>query len=184
MHIISLTWENRAACEQAARILIDAFAEHWDTDWQDMDSALEEVRENCDPERICRAAVDDDGSVLGWIGAQDFGYDGIVWELHPLAVDPSQQGRGIGRALVLDLEDRVRERGGKVMFLGSDDEDDMTSLGGVDVWDAPWQHIRDLRDVKRHPFAFYQKLGYVVIGLLPDANGAGKPDIWMGKRLT
>jgi aminoglycoside 6'-N-acetyltransferase I len=107
-----------------------------------------------------------------------------VWELHPLAVDPAQQGRGVGRALVLDLEERVRERGGKVMFLGSDDEDDMTSLSGVDVWDAPWQHMRDLSNRNRHPFEFYQKLGYVVIGILPDANGAGKPDIWMGKRLT
>jgi aminoglycoside 6'-N-acetyltransferase I len=184
MHIIPLTWDNTAACQQAARILIDAFAEHWDTDWETMEAALEEVRENCAPERICRAAVDEDGNVLGWIAAQDFGYDGIVWELHPLAVDPAQQGRGVGRALVLDLEERVRERGGKVMFLGSDDEDDMTSLSGVDVWDAPWQHMRDLSNRNRHPFEFYQKLGYVVIGILPDANGAGKPDIWMGKRLT
>ena len=34
-----------------------------------------------------------------------------------------------------------------------------------------------------HPFAFYRKLGFVLAGVLPDANGRGKPDIFMAKRL-
>ena len=34
-----------------------------------------------------------------------------------------------------------------------------------------------------HPFAFYQRLGYEVVGLLPDVNGPGRPDILMAKRL-
>jgi predicted acetyltransferase len=36
---------------------------------------------------------------------------------------------------------------------------------------------------RRHPFEFYQKLAYVVVGIVPDANGPGKPDILMAKRL-
>jgi aminoglycoside 6'-N-acetyltransferase I len=30
---------------------------------------------------------------------------------------------------------------------------------------------------------FYQKLGYVIVGVIPDANGPGKPDIMMAKRV-
>lgn len=45
-------------------------------------------------------------------------------------------------------------------------------------------HISGLRDLgQRHPFLFYRKLGYVVTGLMPDANGRGKPDIYMSKAL-
>ena len=35
-----------------------------------------------------------------------------------------------------------------------------------------------------HPVAFYRKLGYAVVGLLPDVNGFGKPDILMAKRMA
>jgi aminoglycoside 6'-N-acetyltransferase I len=34
-----------------------------------------------------------------------------------------------------------------------------------------------------HPFLFYRRLGYVVTGVMPDANGAGLPDIYMSKSL-
>ncbi len=31
---------------------------------------------------------------------------------------------------------------------------------------------------------FYQKVGYTVVGVVPDANGLGKPDILMAKRIA
>jgi aminoglycoside 6'-N-acetyltransferase I len=34
-----------------------------------------------------------------------------------------------------------------------------------------------------HPFFFYRKLGFEPAGLIPDANGFGKPDILMSKRI-
>ena len=40
-----------------------------------------------------------------------------------------------------------------------------------------------LRTWRDHPFEFYQKLGFVIVGVMPDANGLGKPDIFMAKRL-
>jgi aminoglycoside 6'-N-acetyltransferase I len=30
---------------------------------------------------------------------------------------------------------------------------------------------------------FYRKLGFVIVGVVPDANGPGKPDILMAKRV-
>jgi aminoglycoside 6'-N-acetyltransferase I len=110
-------------------------------------------------------------------------YDGHVWELHPLAVQPSMHGRGIGKALVTDFEEQARQHGGLTITLGSDDEDNMTSLSGVDLYEAPWEKVRNIRNFKRHPFEFYQKMGYVITGVVPDANGVGKPDIIMSKRI-
>jgi len=53
----------------------------------------------------------------------------------------------------------------------------------VNLYENLWEKIRDIRNLKHHPFEFYQKLGYVVTGVVPDANGLGKPDILMAKRL-
>ena len=93
------------------------------------------------------------------------------------------QGQGIGRALVQDLEEQVRARGALVITLGSDDEDGMTSLANVDLFENLWEKIRDIQNYKHHPFEFYQKMGYVISGIVPDANGPGKPDILMAKRV-
>jgi aminoglycoside 6'-N-acetyltransferase I len=43
--------------------------------------------------------------------------------------------------------------------------------------------VRDIRNFKNHPFEFYQKLGYVITGVVIDANGVGKPDILMSKSI-
>src|SRR5262245_55947603 len=73
-----------------------------------------------------------------------------VWELHPLVVVPAAQRRGIGRALVADLEAQVRERGGLTILLGSDDETDMTTLSRVEVYPDVWTHIANIRAFRQH----------------------------------
>jgi aminoglycoside 6'-N-acetyltransferase I len=163
-------------------LLMEAFAEHWPKAWPDLPSALNEVRECLQAGKICRAAIDNQGNLLGWIGALPE-YNGDVWELHPLVVAPAQQGRGIGRALVADLEEQVRQRGGVTILLGTDDEDGMTSLSGVDLYPDLWGQIANIHNIKKHPFEFYQKMGYSIVGVIPDANGPGKPDIIMAKRV-
>jgi aminoglycoside 6'-N-acetyltransferase I len=183
MNLITLTAENESLIQQAAQLLVDAFREHWPDAWPTLQEALDEVHEMLEAERICRVAVDKEGNLLGLIGGIP-GYDGNVWELHPLAVQPSLQGQGIGRALVEDLEKRVRLKGGLTITLGTDDEDGMTSLSNVDLYENLWEKIRDIRNLKNHPFGFYQKLGYVITGIVPDANGRGKPDILMAKRVS
>lgn len=182
MRIVDLLANFDAVHQPMAQLLVVAFKDHWPDAWPTLESALEEVLEFVDSKRICRVALDDAGAVLGWVGGLPE-YDGNVWELHPLVVDPAHQRRGVGRALVADLEARVRERGGLTLRLGSDDEDHMTTLADVDLYADLWERIRTIRNRRGHPYEFYQKLGYAIVGVVPDANGRGKPDILMAKRI-
>jgi aminoglycoside 6'-N-acetyltransferase I len=34
-----------------------------------------------------------------------------------------------------------------------------------------------------HPYAFYHRLGYTVVGVLPDVDGFGKHDTLVAKRI-
>lgn len=101
----------------------------------------------------------------------------------PLAANPGHREKGIGRALVQDLETLVYEHGGVTLYFGTDDTANMTSLGGVDLYPHVLEHITNIKNLCRHPFEFYQKLGFSIVGVIPDANGFGKPDIFMAKRL-
>jgi aminoglycoside 6'-N-acetyltransferase I len=183
MDIVDLRSDDEAAIHQVAALLVEGFATNWPDAWPDLGSALEEVRESFAAERISRIARDEEGTVLGWIGGISQ-YRGHVWELHPLVVRINQQGKGIGRALVADLEERVKERGGLTMTLGTDDENLQTTLSGIDLFPEIWEHLGNVRNLKRHPFEFYQKQGYTIVGVVPDANGLGKPDILMAKSLV
>src|SRR5690606_2494014 len=152
-------------------------------DWQDMDSARAEVRGLFVPENINRVALGGDGQMIGWVGAMPM-YRNRVWELHPLAVTAALRGGGIGRALVEDLERHVAERGRQTLWLGSDDENFETTMGGVDLYPDIPGAIRDFRVLRgEHPGGFYLKLGFRISGVLPDANGPGKPDIFFAKRV-
>lgn len=182
MEIVELVAADTDAVEQAAALLVAGFREQHPDAWPDLPSAREEVGESFGAGRLSLIARDDGGTVLGWIGGIEQ-YNGRVWELHPLVVDPARQRRGIGRALVAALETRVRERGGLTLLLGTDDETGQTSLAGIDLYPDPWAHLGTIRNLGRHPYSFYQRLGFVIVGVIPDANGFGKPDILMAKPL-
>ena len=81
------------------------------------------------------------------------------------------------------FEERVRERKGYTISLGADDENNMTSVSGIDLYPDVLGHLSNIRNIKGHPYEFYQKMGYTIVGILPDANGPGKPDIYMAKRV-
>jgi aminoglycoside 6'-N-acetyltransferase I len=101
-----------------------------------------------------------------------------------LAVHPDYQGQGIGRMLVQDFEQQVAKRGGITIMLGSDDENNMTSLAGVDLYEDIFGYLQQIQNLKNHPYTFYQKMGFKIVGVIPDANGYGKPDIYMAKRVA
>jgi aminoglycoside 6'-N-acetyltransferase I len=168
--------------DQAARILMVAFRELSPGSWETYPEAIEEIQALQQPGHVLRIAIAE-GRVVGLIGGIST-YNGRVWELHPLAVLPAWQGRGVGRTLVRDLERQVAARGGLTITLGSDDVSGMTSLAGADLYVDTWEQVRTIRNLRRHPYEFYQKMGFVITGVVPDANGVGKPDIILSKRVT
>ncbi len=176
--IEDLRAEDTAAIDQIAAILLRAFPGWKET----VEEAREEVRESLAEENLSLVARQED-KILGWVGGIPT-YD-FAWELHPLAVHEDARGLGVGTALVAALEERVRELGALTLYLGADDDGDTpgTSLWGKDLYPDPLVHAARI-EVFSHPTSFYRRLGYTVIGVVPDANGLGKPDIIMGKRLT
>jgi len=180
MKIVDLCSNDEKTIHQIANLLMEAFAHipHW---LNTLDGALAQVRGSFAPDHISRVALDDDNA-LGWVGGIPQ-YNGNAYELHPLAVKPSAQRRGIGRALVRDLEEQARQHGAITVYLGTDDEFGGTNLYGADLYPNVLEHITAIRNVRNHPFEFYEKCGYVIVGIIPDANGFGKPDIVMAKRV-
>jgi aminoglycoside 6'-N-acetyltransferase I len=183
MKIIDLTVDNSRAVEQVAWLLVEGFRDTGSDAWTDLEDARTEVIESFQPDRISRIAVDQAGNVQGWIGGIER-YVGHVWELHPLVVRLDCQMQGVGRAMVLDLEDQVAQRGGTMIMLGTDDENYRSSVGGVDLYPDVLGKLREIHNLRKHPFEFYQKVGFEIVGIIPDANGFGKPDILMAKRVA
>jgi aminoglycoside 6'-N-acetyltransferase I len=70
------------------------------------------------------------------------------------------------------------------LWLGTDDTDGRTSLAGQDLYADLWEQLRCIRNLADHPFSFYLRLGFSVVGVVPDANGFGRPDILMAKRVA
>ena len=172
----------RATDTDIMQQLAQWLTELWPNAWPNLDAALQEVEESLGVGRISRVAVKDRGTVLGWIGGIEQ-YNGNVWELHPLVVKTEFRRRGIGRLLVADLEAEVRKRGGITLWVGTDDEENQTTLSNIDLYPHIWEHIAKISNLRCHPYEFYQKVGFAIVGVMPDANGFGKPDIFLAKRL-
>ena len=171
---------NHAQLTQAAQMLTDELP----LGWPALADAEAEVNERWRDESnaLFLAAVDGD-EVVGWCGILPH-YDGKVFELHPLVVRRDKQRKGVGTALVSEIANAARERGGLTLWAGADDEKPggETSFANVDLFDNLPKRICNF-DPGTHQAAFYLKLGYQVVGVIPDANGKGKPDILMAKAL-
>jgi aminoglycoside 6'-N-acetyltransferase I len=160
--------------------LADMLAQAWPQSYAD--NAAQEVDECLAEERIALIALEQ-GRLVGFVGAiPQYGHTG--WELHPLLVRQERRGSGIGMRLVNEIEKQVALRGGITLYLGSDDENGATSLSLGDLFDDTYRKIETITNLKAHPYAFYQRLGYKIVGVIPDASGPGKPDIWMAKRIA
>lgn len=182
MKIIDLNSENAKFIQETAKLLHDEFKQNWPGAWPTIESAIKEVKESISANKISRIAIESD-NVIGWVGGLPK-YDGNVWELHPLVVGAVYQNKGIGRALIKDLEIQVKNRNGLTLWLGTDDENGMTSVSEIDVYPNPLQKLINIKNIKKHPYEFYIKCGFSIVGIMPDANGIGKPDIYLAKKIT
>jgi aminoglycoside 6'-N-acetyltransferase I len=175
MNIQLFDKSNGQYVKEAANLLAACFPHAYS------DCAFKEMNDILDEERIAVMAVKDD-HLIGFVGAiPQYGVTG--WELHPLVVNEAYRNKSIGSQLVYTLEEEVAVRGGIVMYLGTDDEFGKTTLFGTDLFDNLFEKIKIIKNIENHPYEFYQKIGYKIVGVIPDANGLGKPDIWMAKRL-
>ena len=185
MEIVNMQTLNQKQRTQAAQMLTDELP----LGWAELTDALEEVADRVDKterdgdgESLFLAAIEDE-KVLGWVGMLP-SYSGHVYELHPLVVRRDQQRKGIGSLLVRALEKEAKKRGGLTLWLGADDErpGGETSFANADLYDDLPRRIMEFNP-GTHQAAFYMKQGFKIIGVMPDANGYGKPDIFMAKRL-
>lgn len=182
MRIVNLHTEDSEFIRQAAVLLVEGFKGTGSFSWPDLEAGLKEVGKTLRDGGIALAAIDDTGAVLGWIGGIRR-YAGHSWELHPLVVKPGFRQQGIGHALVRALENRVKELGGVTIYLGTDDENHRTSVSGTDLYPNVLERLLEIENLGNHPYEFYHKVGFTIVGIIPDANGWGKPDIFMAKRV-
>ena len=178
MQIINMKELSSAGLREAAQILTDSLP----LGWADFDAAMKEVSLRLVPENTLFAALEE-GHVIAWGGILPC-YHGRVAELHPLAVRADRRRVGVGTAIVRALEKAAAEKGAFTMWIGADDErtPGETSLAGEDLYDDLPRRMTEFFP-GTHQTAFYLKLGYTISGVLPDANGPGKPDIFLAKRL-
>lgn len=167
--------------DKAAAILMRALA-HVPSAWHDHASARQEVDSFFgNPERLGFSLLED-ATMLGWIGA--IRHYPQAWELHPIVVAPERQQQGIGSRLLSALERQAASEGAGALWLGTDDDFGGTTLFGKDLYPDVLGALATLAPAAGHPYTFYRARGFVVTGVIPDANGLGKHDILMAKRIS
>jgi aminoglycoside 6'-N-acetyltransferase I len=178
MEIANMSTLKRKQLEQAAQMLSDEIPYGWPS----VEDAVEEICAQFASDNILLSLVDA-GEVIGWCGILP-SYGGKVYELHPMVVRRDLQRKGHGRTLVAAAEEAARQRGGLTLWLGADDQKPggETSLANSDLYSNLPDKIKSF-DASSHHTAFYLKMGFKIIGVMPDANGVGKPDIFMAKSL-
>ena len=180
MKIVNIKSLNETQLTQAAQMLSDELP----LGWPELSDAMQDMKELLNDESGAEfVATIDDNEVIGWCGILPR-YDGNVFELHPLVVRHDWQRKGIGTALVNEIANIARSKGGLTIWAGADDEKPggETSFANVDLYDDLPKRIKEFTP-GTHQAAFYLKLGFKITGVMPDANGIGKPDIYLAKSL-
>ena len=180
--IVDLRVTDGTIIDKLAPLVHEAFLAHAPGWLPTVAAAKDEIWESLEPQKISRVLLDAEQNPLGWIGATPRSR-GRVWEIHPMMVAVSAQGKGYGLRLMRDIEALASQCHALTLEVGTSDLTNATTLSGIDLYANPARAIADLRTLKRHPVAFYMKIGFKVVGILPDAEGVGRPAITLAKRV-
>lgn len=181
MTLVDLAALSAGARDQLSQLTLASAREHSPGWLPDLDAAREEVSDALAPGKVARVLLDRHGAPLGWVAAAPAW--GRLWDLHPLLVAVGEQRRGHGRCLVREIERIAAAAGALTMTLGTSDTTGATSLAGVDLYDDTLARLAGIQALHPHPFAFWRRIGYHIVGVLPDAEGPGKPSITLARRL-
>lgn len=180
--LIPIDSANLALIDTLAHLTYWAFQVHAPSWLPSEADAKRQVLRATETDRINRVLLSPQATPRGWIGVIPIN-DGRIWEIHPLVVAPDQQGHGYGRMLVQEIERLAAQRGVLGLLAGTSDETGATPLYGIDLYQNPFAGLNKLSGRENHPVTFWQRLGFTIVGVLPDAEGRGKPAITLAKRI-
>lgn len=96
------------------------------------------------------AGASTDEGVVGYLCVGPTPMTEATWDLYWIAVDPEQQGRGIGRQLYAAFVEQLRARGGRQVRIETSSKESYAATGG-----------------------FYERLGFSIDGRLRDFYAEG-----------
>ncbi|MBE9137019.1 GNAT family N-acetyltransferase [Nodosilinea sp. LEGE 07088] len=178
---VDLTPRDAELIQQTAKVAYEASKSISKIWLPTVEAAIEEVHESLEREGISQVLLDGH-RVAAWIGASPQ-FSGRVVEIHPLIVARGYHGKGLGRWMVNQVEAWARQQGALTLWIGTSDETHATSLSGVNLYENTGPVIASFHQVAPHPCGFWLRLGFHIVGVLPDAEGIGKPSIMMAKPL-
>ncbi|MCI0370276.1 MAG: GNAT family N-acetyltransferase [candidate division NC10 bacterium] len=102
-----------------------------------------------------------DGSLAGYMCYGEIPLSDRCWDLYWIAVNPADQGKGLGRTMIRSMEEDLRRRGARKLFIETGGK---TSYGSTR--------------------AFYEASGYREMARLPDFFAPGDDKVIFGKDLA
>jgi aminoglycoside 6'-N-acetyltransferase I len=134
------------------------------------------------PDALSFVALNLAGEVCGLVGAAPLRSSSVL-RVYPLVVDPPFQRRGVGRTLVRALESAALSSGMTTLMMTLEDEAGLTSLAGRSLFPDPLAPMTRFVPPASHPSAFLKRLGFALTGVIPEAAGPGRPELWFVKAL-
>lgn len=179
---ITIDSTNSVLIDELAHLTYLAFKVHAPSWLPSEADARRQVLRATEPDRISRVLLSPHATPIGWIGVIPI-HHGRIWEVHPLVIAPAKQGQGYGSMLVREVERLAATRGILGLMAGTSDETGATPLYGSDLFRNPFAGLSKLTGAENHPVTFWTKVGFTIVGVVPDAEGRGKPAITLAKRI-